>query len=122
MTNALMLDRVLDAPNLRDDFYCSILAYSSSSRTLAVALGDLLYGWSETRGVQLLSAGNEVDCHLTSVAFSSPEGCKSILAFGRSNRKLGLMSLYDDPDPARSHSAPMPRFEVIQPAPVACLS
>lgn len=121
-TNPLTFDRVLDAPNLRDDFYCSILAYSPTARTLAVGLGDLLYGWSETRGVQLLSAGTDVDCHLTSVAFSCLEGCKSILAFGRSNRTLGLMSLYDDPDPAHSQYAPMPRFEVIQPAPVACLS
>lgn len=32
------------------------------------------------------------------------------------------MSLYDDPGPPPSQYAPMPRFEVIQPAPVACLS
>ncbi|KAL2016020.1 hypothetical protein VTK56DRAFT_4350 [Thermocarpiscus australiensis] len=113
--------KVLDAPNLRDDFYCSVLAYSSTCRTLAVALGNLLYGWSETRGVQLLNAGTDADCHLTSVSFSSPEGCKAILAFGRSNGKLGLMSLYDDPDPASSRSCPSPRFEVVQPAPIACL-
>ncbi|KAK0708947.1 WD40 repeat-like protein [Lasiosphaeria miniovina] len=114
--------KVLDAPNLRDDFYCSILAYSITCRTLAVGLGDLLYGWSESRGVQLLNAGTQEDCHLTSVAFSSSEGRKSILAFGRSNKTLGLMSLNDDAEPASSRSGPMPRFEVLQPAPVACLS
>lgn len=117
-----MRSRVLDAPNLRDDFYCSILAYSATSQTLAVGLGNLLYGWSEARGVQLLNAGTDPDCHLTSLSFSSAEGCKSILAFGRSDKTLGLMSLYDDADPANASSAPTPRFDVVQPAPVACLS
>ncbi|KAK0634749.1 WD40-repeat-containing domain protein [Bombardia bombarda] len=119
--------KVLDAPNLRDDFYCSILAYSPTCRTLAVGLGNLLYGWSESGGVQLLNAGGSRDgaheeCHLTSVAFSSSGGRKCILAFGRSNKALGLMSLNDDAEPATSRSRPMPRFEVMQPAPVTCLS
>jgi len=121
LSSLLTARRVLDAPNLRDDFYCSILAYSATSKTLAVGLGNLLYGWSEARGVQLLNAGTDPDCHLTSLSFSSAEGCKSILAFGRSDKTLGLMSLYDDPDPAISRTAPTPRFEVIQPCPVACL-
>ena len=120
--DTLISGRVLDAPNLRDDFYCSILAYSTTSRTLAVGLGNLLYGWSEARGVQLLNGGTDPDYHLTSLSFSSAEGCKSILAFGRSDKTLGLMSLYDDADPAASRAAPMPRFEVVQPCPVACLS
>jgi len=46
----------------------------------------------------------------------------AILAFGRSNGTLGLMSLYDDPDPSSSRTTPMPRFEVSQPAPIACIS
>ncbi|KAK4251604.1 hypothetical protein C7999DRAFT_10583 [Corynascus novoguineensis] len=114
--------KVLDAPHLRDDFYCSILAYSPTSQTLAVGLGNLLYGWSETQGVRLLNAGADPDCYLTSLSFSSSEGCKAILAFGRSDKTLGLLSLYDDPDPAISRSAPRPRFEVVQPSGVACLS
>lgn len=116
------MDRVLDAPNLRDDFYCSVLAYSPASKTLAVALGDLLYGWSEARGAMLLDAGTSAECHLTSVSFSSPEGCKAILAYGRSNKRLSLMSLYDNPDPSRSYSPPRPRFELTLSAPVTCLS
>ncbi|KAK3684313.1 WD40 repeat-like protein [Podospora appendiculata] len=114
--------KVLDAPNLRDDFYCSILSYSATCRTLAVGLGDLLYGWSERGGVQLLHAGTQDDCHLTSVAFSSTEGGKCILAFGRSNKSLTLMSLYDDPEAATPRSSPMPRFDFKRNAPVACLS
>ncbi|KAJ4135804.1 hypothetical protein NW765_009784 [Fusarium oxysporum] len=46
--------RVLDAPNLKDDFYCSPLAYSYTAQTLVVCLGSLLYAWSEFRGVQLI--------------------------------------------------------------------
>ncbi|KAI1823913.1 WD40-repeat-containing domain protein [Xylaria intraflava] len=104
--------KVLDAPGLRDDFYCSIMDYSSSCNTLAVGLGNLLYGWSEATGVTLLNAGAKDGSWLTSVAFSSPKGGKSILAFGRSNGALSLMSLFD---------SLMPRFEAQQPAPVACL-
>jgi len=120
--NHLTRSRVLDAPNLRDDFYCSILAYSATCRTLAVGLSDLLYGWSETGGVKLLNLGTARNCHLTSVAFSSTEGGKGILAYGRTNKTLGLMSLHDDPEESNSHAGPLPRFEVNQPAPVTCLS
>ncbi|KAI1146953.1 WD40-repeat-containing domain protein [Nemania diffusa] len=104
--------KVLDAPGLRDDFYCSIMDYSKSCNTLAVGLGNLLYGWSEATGVTLLNAGAKDGSWLTSVAFSSEIGGKSILAFGRSNGGLSLMSLFD---------SLLPRFEAQQPAPVACL-
>ena len=120
------MSRVLDAPNLRDDFYCSVLAYSSTSRILAVGLGDLLFGWSESSSVRLLSPGGaESKRYLTSLAFSSSEGRKSILAYGRTDGSLGLLSLEDDlGTPARpgSSMAPLPRFTVHQPAPVTCLS
>ncbi|KAI0596900.1 WD40-repeat-containing domain protein [Biscogniauxia sp. FL1348] len=108
-----IVTRVLDAPGLRDDFYCSIMAYSKTCNTLAMGLGNLLYGWSESSGVTLLNSGTKDGSWLTSVAFSSNQGCKSILAFGRSNGTLSLMSLFD---------SLLPRFEAQQPAPVACLS
>ncbi|KAI5920922.1 WD40-repeat-containing domain protein [Camillea tinctor] len=104
---------VANAPGLRDDFYCSIMAYSKTCNTLAVGLGNLLYGWSESSGVTLLNSGTKDGSWLTSVAFSSNQGCKSILAFGRSDGSLSLMSLFD---------SLLPRFEAQQPAPVACLS
>ncbi|UPL00550.1 hypothetical protein LCI18_011484 [Fusarium solani-melongenae] len=46
--------RVLDAPNLKDDFYCSPLAYSPTSHTLVVCLSNLLYAWSEAGGVHMI--------------------------------------------------------------------
>lgn len=105
--------RVLDAPGLRDDFYCSIMAYSKTCNTLAVGLGNLLYGWSESSGVTLLNAGIKDGSWLTSVAFSSEQGGKSILAFGRSSGLLSLVSLFD---------SLLPRFEAYHPEPIACLS
>lgn len=105
--------RVLDAPNLRDDFYCSVLAYSATCHTLAVGLGPLLYAWSEMQGVHLLNGGPANGSWLTSIAFSSTQGCKCILAFGRSDGSLSLMSLYD---------SMLPRFEVQQPCPIACVT
>ncbi|TAQ88216.1 hypothetical protein B7494_g3459 [Chlorociboria aeruginascens] len=106
-------EALLDAPNLRDDFYCSVLAYSPTCHTLAVGLGTLLYAWSEMQGVHLLNNGRMNQSWLTSLAFSSTQGCKSILAFGRSDGSLNLMSLYD---------SLLPRFEVQQPCPIACVT
>ncbi|KAI1371726.1 WD40 repeat-like protein [Hypoxylon crocopeplum] len=105
--------KVLDAPGLRDNFYCSVMAYSRTCNTLAVGLGNLLYGWSESSGVTLLNAGLKDGSWLTSVAFSSDQGNKSILAFGRSSGLLSLVSLFD---------SLLPRFEAYHPAPIACLS
>lgn len=105
--------KVLDAPHLRDDFYCSVLAYCQTSRTLAVGLGSMLYSWSEVAGVQLLNGGALNNAWITSVAFSSTDGMKSILAFGRSDGSVTLLSLFE---------VPAHRFIEPQPCPVACIS
>lgn len=89
------------------------MAYDSACNTLAVGLGGLLYGWSESSGVSLINAGVGDGSFLTSMAFSSEQGEKSILAFGRSNGRLSLMSLFEQL---------LPRFDTQQSAPVACLS
>lgn len=61
-------------------------------------------------GVHLLDEGPSNGSWLTSLAFSSTQGCKSILAFGRSDGSLRLMSLYD---------SMLPRFEIHQSCPIA---
>ncbi len=94
-TFGLTRPRVLDAPNLRDDFYCSTLAYSPTCHTLAVGLGNFLYTWSEPAGVTFLNGTHEMSVWLTSLAFSSSSGMKSILAFGRSDGSLGFTSMYE---------------------------
>jgi len=90
-----------------------VLAYSATCHTLAVGLGPVLYSWSDRQGVHLLNGGNPNGSHLTSLAFSSTQGCKSVLAFGRSDGSLNLMSLYD---------SMLPRFEIQQPYPIACIT
>ncbi|KAK1253927.1 hypothetical protein MKX07_002004 [Trichoderma sp. CBMAI-0711] len=104
--------RVLDAPDLRDDFYCSVLAYSPSCQKLAVGLGNVLYIWSEGSGPRAMHGSAASHVWLTSVAFSSAQGGKCILAIGRSDGTLVLKSTYDA----------LPRFQVQQPFPVSCVS
>ena len=105
--------RVLDAPHLRDDFYCSALAYSSTSRTLAVGLNQRVYLWSETGGVQYPPlTRSRFSHHVTSVSFSSTEGGHSILAVGRQGGQLSLWSSLEAET----------RFEIKHTSPVTCVS
>ncbi|KAH6888748.1 WD40-repeat-containing domain protein, partial [Thelonectria olida] len=103
--------RVLNAPHLKDDFYCSPLAYTITSQTLAVCLGNFLYAWSEEVGVQMMHGAHSA-AWLTSIAFSSTQGAKAILAIGQSDGCLVLRSVYDG----------LPRFEVQNRFPIACVS
>jgi meiosis-specific APC/C activator protein AMA1 len=103
-----------------------LLAYSPNCDTLVVGLGNLLYAWSDRHGVRLLNGGTRDGAWLTSVAFSSTQGCKAILAYGRSNCVLSLMSLYDSRAPVDdghyfSQAPILPRFEVRHPAPISCV-
>lgn len=115
--------KVLDAPNLRDDYYCSILAFDPVCQTLAVGLGTRLYSWSEATGVQTLEDnGIGETSWLTSLDFSSAQGKKCILAYGRSNGILNLLSLWDAPT---LYDSQYPRFRFaphVEEAPVACVS
>lgn len=107
--------RVLNAPALRDDYYCSLLAYSPTLNCLAVGLGPHVYLWSEKK-----RAGTNVpdsltaplgSAHVTSVSFSSTGGGSAILAIGRADGRITLWSPLDTE----------PRFDSEQPSPVSCL-
>ncbi|EKG21000.1 hypothetical protein MPH_01681 [Macrophomina phaseolina MS6] len=103
----------LDAPGLRDDFYCSLLAYSKTAKCLAVALGSNVYLWSESEGVgtpQNINAAS--NGHVTSLSFSSTEGSKGILAIGRADGSVTLWSVFEDET----------RFRTQQPRPISCVS
>jgi meiosis-specific APC/C activator protein AMA1 len=65
------------------------------------------------QGVHLLNNGTANGSWLTSLAFSSTAGGKCILAYGRSDGSISLMSLYD---------SLIPRFEIRQPCPIACVT
>ena len=89
--------RVLDAPHIRDDYYCSILAYSYTAHTLAVAIGSHVYTWTQEGGVQNPPL---VPCRLqnyvTSVSFSSTNGGHAILAVARQNGQVTLWSALEE--------------------------
>ncbi|KAL8666440.1 MAG: hypothetical protein Q9202_001463 [Teloschistes flavicans] len=106
--------RVLDAPALRDDYYCSVLAYCHTSRTLAVGLNNKVYLWSEAFGVQYpkMEENSRPTTYVTSLSFSSTDGGHSILAIGRNSGHISLRSLFDEGT----------RFESQQPSAVACLA
>ncbi|KAK8174032.1 WD40-repeat-containing domain protein [Phyllosticta citrichinensis] len=104
---------ILDAPRLRDDFYCTVLAYSRTANCLAVGLAHSVYLWSETRGVGTPESINaSYTAHVTSLSFSSSDGGQAILAIGRADGSVCLWSLFDEE----------PRFKARQPAPISCLS
>jgi hypothetical protein len=110
---------VLDAPQLRDDYYCTLLAYSHSAKCLAVGLGNFVHLWSERSGVDTPEALNKVPTsvvsdvqHVTSLDFSSAYGGQAILAVGRADGRITLWSPYDSE----------PRFDATQPKPVSCVS
>lgn len=109
----LITRTVLDAPALRDDFYCSLLAYSVPAKALAVGLGNHVYMWSEERGVETPQTLNVYPTsHITSLSFSSTQGRKSILAVGRADGRLVLWSIVDQES----------RFTSKQEQPISCLT
>ncbi|RAK82685.1 WD40 repeat domain-containing protein [Aspergillus fijiensis CBS 313.89] len=105
--------RILDAPLLRDDFYCSTLAYSPTSGILAVGLGHRVYLWSEDLGVQHPPLSDQHPSnYVTSLAFSSDNGGKSILAVARQSGMLCLWSVFDA----------KVRFEISHPESITCVA
>ncbi|KAL3479857.1 WD40-repeat-containing domain protein [Aspergillus californicus] len=105
--------RTLDAPLLRDDFYCSTLAYSPIAGTLAVGLGHRVYLWSEVFGVQHPPFGeHDTSNYVTSISFSSENGGRSILAVGRKSGMLSLWSTFDSEV----------RFEISHSSTITCVA
>ncbi|KAF2636462.1 WD40 repeat-like protein [Massarina eburnea CBS 473.64] len=110
---------VLDAPQLRDDYYCSLLAYSHTAKCLAVGLGNFVHLWSERKGVDTPESLNLLTSstigavqHVTSLTFSSTQGGQAILAVGRADGRIALWSPFD----------PEPRFDATQPKPISCVA
>jgi WD40 repeat protein len=105
--------RILDAPFLRDDFYCSTLAYSVTSGILAVGLGHQVYLWSEGRGVDYPPFGDmHPSNYVTSLSFSSEDGGRSILAVARRSGQLSLWCTFE------KHV----RFEISHPNSITCVA
>ncbi|KAL1888989.1 hypothetical protein Cpir12675_005962 [Ceratocystis pirilliformis] len=112
--------RVLDAPNLRNDFYCSLLSWCDTSQILAMGLGGKIYGWSENADIILLKdsgKNDEFEPWISALNFSSAEGRKSILAYSTSDGELGLIGIDDF-----RQKETQPRFSQRFEGRVSCLS
>jgi WD domain, G-beta repeat len=105
--------RVLDAPHLKDDYYCTVLAYSHSHRTLAVALWQKVYLWTEKEGVKYPPIPQARHANfVTSLSFSSTQGGKGILAVSRNSGQVLLWGIDEQ----------WARFEAPHQNSVSCLS
>lgn len=62
-------EKILDAPELMDDYYLNLLDWSSTN-ILAVALGQTVYLWNATTGnIEELCSTSEESDHITSVGW-----------------------------------------------------
>ena len=87
--------RVLDAPDLLDDYYLNLLSWSDTN-VLAVALANTVYLWNAGTGdIQELCTyeeGESVDAHISSVAWVQEGGAH--LAVGTSGGRTQLWDVH----------------------------
>ena len=81
-------ERILDAPDLLDDYYLNLIDWNAGN-ILGVALGSAVYMWNATTGdiTQLMQISGDTE-HITSVSWS-PRGGK-LMAIGLSNHHVQL--------------------------------
>ncbi|OWB78054.1 hypothetical protein B5S32_g2239 [[Candida] boidinii] len=79
--------KVLDAPGLRNDFYCNLISWSPQYDHVAVGLGAITYIWKDTEGTKPLQsiATEQISC----VSFSN----KEYLIIGTKSGRLILYNL-----------------------------
>jgi cell division cycle protein 20 (cofactor of APC complex) len=79
--------RILDAPDLLDDYYLNLLDWSSQN-IMAVALGTAVYLWNATTGtIDLLCEMDDEDNNITSLSFM---GDGSHVAIGNNHSAVQL--------------------------------
>jgi cell division cycle protein 20 (cofactor of APC complex) len=80
-------DRILDAPDLRCDFYLNLLDWSTKNM-IAVALGETVYLWNASNGsIDTLCTHNEQGSYVSSLSWSQNG---KHLAIGTGNNKVQL--------------------------------
>lgn len=81
--------RVLDAPDLMDDYYLNLLSWGANNY-LAVALTKTLYLWNAATGdiKELMNVESEADNYISSVSFLPNSG--SHIAIGTANNTVQL--------------------------------
>ena len=82
-------ERILDAPELMDDYYLNLLDWSSTN-ILGVALGDSIYLWNASDGsIQQLMQTQGEDTHVTSLSWI-PGAQANYMAVGTSDHKVQI--------------------------------
>ena len=82
-------ERILDAPELLDDYYLNLLDWSSTN-VLGVALGDSIYLWNASDGsIQQLMQTQGEDTHVTSLSWI-PGAQANYMAVGTSDHKVQI--------------------------------
>lgn len=82
--------RILDAPDLVDDYYLNLISWSKDN-ILAVALGQCVYLWNANTGdIQHLVTLEGVRDYVTSVSWSTMPGHSKYIAVGTSNSRIQL--------------------------------
>ncbi|GAQ84943.1 Anaphase promoting complex Cdc20 subunits [Klebsormidium nitens] len=99
-------ERILDAPELVDDYYLNLLDWSARN-TLAIALGSTVYLWNAASGTiqELMEAGNEGgEDYVTSVAWAG-DGKHLAVGLGSSEVQLWDCEANKQIRSLRGHSA-----------------
>lgn len=82
--------RILDAPDLVDDFYLNLISWSKDN-ILAVALAHCVYLWNASTGeIQHLATIEGDDDYVTSVSWCSAPGQAKYLAIGTNSHVIQL--------------------------------
>ncbi|KAH8697691.1 WD40-repeat-containing domain protein [Talaromyces proteolyticus] len=104
----------LPTPYIKDDFYCSVLAYCRTSGLLAYAMMDVVYLWSTSTCGRMAAyaVGHPNEDYVTGLAFSSSAGQRSILAVAT---RCGYLYLW-------STHRPQPRRIWQYPVPISCVA
>jgi cell division cycle protein 20 (cofactor of APC complex) len=83
-------ERILDAPDLVDDYYLNLLDWSVGN-VMAVALGPAVYLWNASSGtIDLLCEADDEENNVTSISFM---GDGTHVAIGNNNSKIELWDI-----------------------------
>lgn len=79
-------DHNLEAPGLKDDFYCNVVSWSQMTNRIAVGLSNAVYSWSTDNEVILIHHDTSVS--VTAVLYSPGD----FLLIGKANGDILLVS------------------------------
>lgn len=79
-------DHNLEAPGLKDDFYCNVVSWSQMTNRIAVGLSNAVYSWSTDNEVILIH--HDASVSVTAVLYSPGD----FLLIGKANGDILLVS------------------------------